>query len=211
MPEGDPRGGILSQISFVALHSHPGRTSPTLRGKAIRELVLCQKVPPPPGNVNFTAVQDTASKVHRTARSRLTAHATEAMCTGCHKITDPIGLALENFDSSGAYRTSENDEKIDTAGDLNGVKFADAVGLGKVIHDSEATPSCLVNRLYAYGMGRSATKDEQAWLTYVKDSFAAAGYRLPALLRTIATSDAFYRVGAPVQRADASPTQQVQP
>jgi hypothetical protein len=206
LPEGDPRAGILSHISFVALQSHPGRTSPTLRGKALRELVLCQKVPPPPGNVSFTAVQDVNSTVHKTARARLGAHATEAMCAGCHKITDPMGLALEHFDSSGAFRTTENGETIDTTGELNGVKFADAPGLGKAVHDSDATPACLVNRLYTYGMGRPVLKGEQEWLGDMRKSFAADGYRLPSLLRTIATSDAFYRVAPPVQKAEvASP------
>src|SRR6202012_873367 len=70
-PAGDPRGvGILTQAGFVALHSHPGRSSPTLRGKALREVLLCQKVPDPPGNVNFTIVQDTGSTQYKTARER---------------------------------------------------------------------------------------------------------------------------------------------
>ena len=88
----DHQAGILTQASFVALHSHPGRSSPTLRGKALRELVLCQKVPDPPGNVNFTIVQDTANPNYKTVRQRLGAHATEAMCAGCHKIHRPHGL-----------------------------------------------------------------------------------------------------------------------
>ena len=81
-PEGDARAGILTQASFVALHAHPGRSSPTLRGKALREILLCQRVPDPPGNVNFTVVQDSTNPLYKTARERLNAHATEAMCTG---------------------------------------------------------------------------------------------------------------------------------
>jgi len=93
-PECDPRAGIVSQVAFVALHSHPGRSSPTLRGKAVREVLLCQKVPTPPANVNFTLVQDTKNPQFKTARARLHAHATDATCAGCHKIMDPIGLGL---------------------------------------------------------------------------------------------------------------------
>ena len=207
-PEGDPRGvGILTQASFVALHSHPGRSSPTVRGKAVREVLLCQKVPDPPGNVEFKVVQDTSNPVYKTARARLKAHATEAMCTGCHKITDPIGLAMENFDSAAGYRTTENGEKIDTSGDLNGKKYGDAISLGKVIRDDPATASCIVNKVFAYASGRTATKGEKEWMNYQVQTFAEEGYRMPSLLRHVATSDAFYRITEPAEdtkAADAS-------
>ena len=119
-PEGDPRAGILTEVSFVALHSHPGRSSPTIRGKALREIMLCQKVPDPPGNVNFTVVQDTGNPMYKTARDRLTAHRTNPACAGCHKLMDPMGLAMENFDSAGGYRTTENGVTIDASGEITG-------------------------------------------------------------------------------------------
>ncbi len=191
----DVQAGILTHLSFVALHSHPGRTSPTLRGKALREVLLCQKVPDPPGNVDFNIVQDTANPDFKTVRQRLDAHASEPMCVGCHKITDPLGLALENFSTIGGFRTSENGAPIDTSGSLDGVAFADAAGLGRAVHDNPATASCLVNRIYSYGVGREPTRSEVAWLKdYVEMRFQDAGYTLPQLLRTIAMSDTFYRV-----------------
>src|SRR6185312_4533075 len=95
-PANTPTAGILTQISFVALHSHAGRSSPTLRGRALREQLLCQKVPDPPGNVNFDLAQDTGNPDYKTARARLTAHRTDPTCAGCHKLLDPIGLALED-------------------------------------------------------------------------------------------------------------------
>src|SRR6185312_12724451 len=121
--DSDPYIGILTQVSFLSLHSHPGRSSPTRRGKALRENILCQKVPPPPGNVDFSLVQNTNDPNFKTARQRLTAHRKEAMCAGCHKITDPVGLALENFDSAGSFRTSENGAPIDASGEYNGKPF----------------------------------------------------------------------------------------
>jgi len=194
-PEGDPRSGLLMQASFLALHSHPGRTSPTLRGKALRETFLCQKVPDPPGNVNFNIVQDTKSPLYKTVRQRLTAHATQATCVGCHKMMDPIGLALENFDSIGGYRAAENGTPIDTSGEIDGVRFTSAAGLGQAIHDHPATGACLVNRLYAYAAGRAPTKSENEWLKAdVMKDFAAKGYKLRPLMREIATSDVFFRV-----------------
>jgi len=192
--EGDPRAGILSQVSFVALHSHPGRTSPTLRGKALRQNILCQKVPDPPGDVNFEVVQDTNNAQYKTARERLTAHSGEPMCAGCHKLVDPMGLALENLDSDGGYRTTENGVLIDASGALDGIKFTDAVGLGKAVHANAATTSCLVTRLYSYALGRKPAKTEADFAKYLEKSFAADGYTFPALMRRIVTSKTFFNI-----------------
>lgn len=200
-PEGDPRAGILTHISFVALHSHPGRTSPTLRGKALRELIMCQKVPDPPGNVEFNLVQDTNNPNMKTVRERLAAHATEAMCAGCHRITDPIGLALEHFDSSGGYRTTENGAAIDASGDISGAKFTNSIELANVVRANPAVTSCAVKRTWAYAVGRpQAPTDNEAVKTFEKN-FADQGYRFLALMRSIATSDAFYKVEAKTRKA----------
>jgi hypothetical protein len=196
-PEGDPRAGIVSQVAFVALHSHPGRSSPTLRGKAVREVLLCQRVPTPPANVNFTLVQDTKNPQYKTARARLGAHATDPTCAGCHKIMDPIGLGLEAFDSGGSLRSSENGEVLDTHGELDGMKFMDAAGLAKAVHDDAAAPACAVTRAYSYGVGRLPAKSEGDLVKGLQKSFQDDGYRFPALLRRIATSPEFYRVAPP--------------
>ncbi len=201
-PDGDPRAGVLTEVSFVSLHSHPGRSSPTIRGKALREIFLCQKVPDPPGNVNFALANDTKNPAYRTARSRLEAHRTQATCAGCHKIMDPVGLAMENFDSAGSFRTEENGAQIDTSGEIDGQKFTDAIGFEKAIHDHPQAPVCLVNRLYGFGTGRAATKDEQDWLNYQEKQFAASGYKVPELMRKIADSKAFYRISTPGTEAN---------
>jgi hypothetical protein len=200
--ENDPRAGILMQVSFLSLHSHPGRSSPTIRGKALREVFLCQKVPDPPGNVNFNLVNDTKNPAFHTARSRLGAHINQPTCAGCHKIMDPVGLAMENFDSAGGFRTMENDTPIVISGDLDGAKFDDAQGFVKAVHDVKAVPVCLVNRVYSFGVGRPATKDEGEWLTYQEKLFATTGYKVPELMRRIADSEAFYRVSAPGTEAN---------
>lgn len=192
-PADDPRSGILMHISFVALHSHAGRSSPTIRGKALREIMLCQKVPDPPGNVNFTVVQDTSNPQYKTARERLNAHATEAMCTGCHKLTDPMGLALETMDGGGGLRTHENGAPLDTSGTMDGKKFANGVELGQVVHDSPNTAKCIVNRMASYAVGKPA-QGVTGWLPKLEKTFAADGYRIPALLRSIVMSDEFSHV-----------------
>ncbi|MBX7199398.1 MAG: DUF1592 domain-containing protein [Rhodospirillaceae bacterium] len=193
LPEGDPRAGILTELSFVALNSHPGRSSPTLRGKALREVILCQKVPAPPAAVNFSIVQDTSNPVYRTARARLTAHAVNPVCAGCHKLIDPMGLALENFDGSGAFRTEENGVALDTSGTLDGVKFNNAAELGRVVRDNPATTSCVVDRLLSYGIGRAPVASERAWADGLKAAFIKDGHVIPDLMRRIATSPEFFR------------------
>jgi hypothetical protein len=195
--EGDPRAGLHAQASFVALHSHEGLSSPTLRGKALRELLLCEPVPAPPGNVDFTTAQDTHNPNFKTMRARLTAHRTDPTCAGCHKLMDPMGLALENFDSDAEYRTAENGEPLDTSGELDGIEFTDAAGLGRALHDNPATAPCFVRRLYSYATGRPPARRDMPWIRYLEKSFAEDGYRAPDLMRRIATSDNFYRVSAP--------------
>ena len=197
-PENSGRSGILTHVSFVALHSYPGRTSPTLRGKALREILLCQKVPNPPANVNSNFNQDPSNPLYQTVRKRLSAHATESMCTGCHKFVDPIGLAFENFDSIGAYRSQEDGAPINTSGELDATKFKDVIGLGRVVHDHPATPLCLVNRLYSYGIGRLPTDSEATWInSKLARQFAQDGYRVGMLFRRIATSETFFGMETP--------------
>ncbi len=204
----DQRGGILTQVAFTALHSPPGRGSPTLRGKALREVLLCQKVPAPPAAVKFDIVQDTTNPLYKTARERLKAHATNPVCAGCHKIIDPMGLALENFDGAGAFRTNENGAPIDTSGSLDGVNFTNAAELGKVLHDNPASSSCLVSRLSSYATGRPIDTGAP-WAQDLMKSFSASGYKLPELIRAIALSDDFFRVSPPDTKAAeaAAPTQ----
>ncbi|MGE3475572.1 MAG: DUF1592 domain-containing protein [Rhodospirillaceae bacterium] len=198
----DPRGGILSHASFSALHSPANRSSATVRGKAIREILLCQKVPAPPGNVDFTLVNDTTS--YKTARERLTAHSKEPMCAGCHKITDPMGLALESFDGSGAYRTTENGEPIDTSGTLDGKTFNNSYELGLALHDNASATACLVDRLSSYALGRKPAKGEAPWVAKLKADFTAGGYVVPDLMKRIATSPEFYRTAPPAATQTAS-------
>jgi hypothetical protein len=203
-PPDDPRAGLVSQVSFAALFSHPGRSSPTLRGRAIRELLLCQKVPDPPGNVDFSLFNDPNSP-QRTARQRLTAHATQPACAGCHKVTDPIGLGMEHLDGAGQLRTVEAGEPIDASGSLDGIEFKDVAGLGKAMRENGAVPPCVVNRLFAYAAARPPTKDEKPLLEYFTKEFADSKFRIPELAREIAVSDALFAIKTPAVQSAALP------
>lgn len=191
LPEGQARAGLLSQASFAMLFAHPGRSSPTLRGVFLREALLCQTIPEAPADVDFTQfVQDVAA-VHNTARQRLDVHSTQASCRGCHILTDPIGLGLENFDGIGKFRTVENAAPIDSSGKFDGRAFAGPVELGQAFADNPQLSACLVQNLYRYAVGREQTNGERALLRYLEDAFAERGYQVPALMREIATSEAF--------------------
>ncbi len=192
----DPRAGIVSHVSFVALHSHPGRSSPTLRGKAIREVLLCQKVPAPPGAVDFTLFND-PNAPNKTARDRLTAHVSNPVCAGCHKITDPMGLALENFDGVGSYRTTENGVDIDASGSLDRSQFNTAAGLGQALAQSSAATNCVLNRMVSYGLGRMPERSETPWVKTLEKDFAESGYSVFELMKRIASDPDFYKATAP--------------
>ncbi len=191
----DDRAGLLGQAGFLALYSHSGRSSPTLRGKAIREVLMCQPVPNPPGNVNFTAVQDVTNKAMPTARIRLNAHNTDAVCAGCHKITDPAGLALERFDGIGVARSAENGAPIDVSGAMDGVSFSGATGLGKALAESPDTTTCVAARVMEYAAGRPA--DQADAVEALERRFAGAGYDVRSLFRMVAGSPETYRVIMP--------------
>ncbi len=191
----EPRGGILTLAGFLMLDAtHEGRSSPTIRGKAVREMFLCEEVPMPPANVNFAVVQDTSNPLHRTARDRLKLHSEDASCAACHKITDPIGLAMENYDGIGAFRSHENGAPIDASGVFDGKSYRNLMELSQLLRISPAAPACLVQRAYEYGAGRQLSDSEGSWLEYAAQAFAADRYTFPALMRRIAASKAFRTV-----------------
>ena len=187
-PDGHPRAGLLSQASFLMLHAHAGRSSPTLRGEFLRESLLCGTVPPAPADVEFALFNDDQSAEHRTARERLEVHSTVPSCRGCHLMTDPIGLGLERFDGIGQYRTAENEAPIDESGELDGRSFADHVELGAALAEHPRLAPCLVENLYKYAVGRDIVDAERALVDRIADEFAAGGFRLREAVRAIALS-----------------------
>jgi Protein of unknown function (DUF1592)/Protein of unknown function (DUF1588)/Protein of unknown function (DUF1595)/Protein of unknown function (DUF1585) len=191
------RAGLLTLAAFLMLDpTHEGRSSPTIRGKSVRELLLCQEVPAPPPNVNFNLVQDTHNPLYKTARERLSAHRNDPTCAACHAIMDPLGLSMENYDPIANYRTEENGAPIDASGTFDGKAYKDLIGFEKILHDSPSVPQCAAQRVFEYGVGRSVAAGDQRWLEYLDRRFAGAGYTFPALMRDIATSEAFQAVSA---------------
>ncbi len=194
--EDTERVGLLSHVSLNALHSHAGRSSATLRGKFVREVLLCQEIQPPPANVDFSILENTTGEL-RTARDRLEAHVDGEPCAGCHKLMDPIGLALEKFDAIGMHREEENGVPIDTSGELDGTTYEDAPGLGFALSEHPDFGPCFVRSLYRYALGRSPEAGEEALLAHLSERFADSGYVVDDVLREILSSDGFRRTSGP--------------
>lgn len=206
LPAGQPRAGLLGHASFAMLFSHPGRSSPTLRGVFLREALLCQTIPEAPADVDFTQfVQDVAT-IHKTARDRLEVHSTQASCHKCHTLTDPIGLGLENLDGIGKYRNTENNANIDSSGDFDGVAFDGIAQLGQAFADNPLVSACLVENMYRYAVGRKQTNNERPLLRHLENTFTQGGHHVPALMREIATSEAFRTATAPAETVSENTT-----
>lgn len=203
-PEDSQRAGVLTHVSLLSLHSHPGRSSPTLRGKFVREVVLCQDVPPPPGNIDFSMFASDENQQRSTARERLQAHVSSPACAGCHTLMDPLGLALEKMDGIGIERTTENGQPIDPSGDVDGEAFDDAPGFGARLAEHPRLSPCLVDSLFRYALGREPARGERDLLAWLQDRFAESGYELRPLLRRLVLSDAFRTTSGPREAGTSS-------
>ena len=194
LPEEGPRAGLLGHASVLAAHASPNRSSPTLRGVFVRERLLCQHMPSPPANVDTTIPDGSADAP--TMRERLQVHLESPACSGCHALTDLIGLGLERFDGLGGFRESENGVPIDPSGDLDAHDFDDAVGLGQAIAEHPDFVPCIVDTLWSFANGRVATAAEVPQLDALVARFEASDHRMLTLLEDIVMSEAFRRVGA---------------
>lgn len=194
LPADQPRAGFLGQASFLATQSHVERTSPTLRGKFVRERLLCQSINPPPNDVLTEFPDDEGLK---TMRERLEVHQANPSCAACHALTDPIGLAFENFDAIGRFRTTENDVTIDASGELDDAgSFADGTDLAALIVDDPDFAACLVRNVYRASLGHIETDGEEVVVEQLISGFSDDGRRLRGFLVELVVSDAFRFVGA---------------
>lgn len=194
---GQERRGLLTQGAFLARLAHEDRSSPTLRGKYIRENLLCQAVPPPPNDVNTVLPETTEEEGPRTTRERLDAHVADPNCAGCHSFMDPLGFPLERFDQAGRFRYTENGLAIRTESDVDGVPVENALGLASELASTPAVPACLIKNLFRHGTGHLEDIGEFASIQAIQDAFESSGYRLQDGLLSIIESDAFRYVSEP--------------
>lgn len=184
------RPGILALRAVQAAHAHYQRSSLTLRGKLVREELLCTPLPDPPPDVDLALPEVTEG----TTREVVQAHLNEPACANCHALTDPIGFAFESWDAVGAYRALENGAPIDTtseltASDVNG-SYPDAAALTAALAVSDEVRWCVARQWFRYAHGRVEQPTDDCALS---DAWVAM--QRPANLRelvvAIVTSESF--------------------
>jgi hypothetical protein len=193
LPADSPRVGILSKAGFVSQFANQKEGSPTLRGKFIREWLMCKVVPPPLEGI-VLVLPDADPNNPTTKRQRLDAHRKDPVCAGCHALMDPLGLPLETFDAIGRYRTTENGLTIDASGEVNGVPVTTAREMGEAMAQSKSMAACMVRRFHAYAMGHDERDVDGAVINDLITSFETSGYQLRDLVVATVTHDAFSAV-----------------
>ena len=188
------RGGILGMPATLAATSFPNRTSPVRRGVWVLEQVLGERVPSPPPDIPELEEQKHKEIEGLTLRQRTELHQSEATCRNCHKVLDPIGFGLENFDAIGRWR-EKNEEglDIDSAGKLpNGRDFTSPAQLKKLLAQRERDLARnLTERLMAFALGRPLGGYDRVVIDRILENVAQEGYRARSIISEVITSYLF--------------------
>jgi len=195
-----PRAGILTLGAFLTMNAHASETSPTLRGKYIRERVFCQTVPAPPDNVDLDITAQPGDPP--TLRERLDQHRENPACAGCHGFIDPPGFLFEQYDSLGRFRTEENGHPINATGELDGVPLDDALDLAALLAESSQVVDCLNRQLFRHASGRLETPSERPLFAEIHAASRAAGYDFRATMVTVVSSPAFRSASVPAMEGE---------
>jgi hypothetical protein len=188
----DARRGLLGQASILTVTSYPNRTSAVQRGKWILTNLL--GIPPQPPPPNVPALEENAEGAKPLSlRERMEAHRRDAVCAGCHKVMDPVGFALENFDAIGRWRTKDDGVAIDPSGTMyNGVKVDGVVGLRNMIASQpDIFAGVMTERMLTYALGRGLDYSDMPVVRKIVRGAAARNYRFSALVLGVVTSPAF--------------------
>jgi hypothetical protein len=189
LPDSANRIGLIGKPAFLALNAHSNETSPTLRGKYIRERILCQSIPAPPPNV--VPVLGEPDPNAPTMRDRLKAHANSAACASCHSQMDPLGLALEHFDAIGRYRKDDNGHALDTTGNLDGQDFDGAVELSQLLRDDPRVAACIARQVYRYATAHVESDAEASQIDLLVSAFESSGHDFRQLVAQVVQSEGF--------------------
>ncbi|HEY7337156.1 MAG TPA: DUF1592 domain-containing protein [Bryobacteraceae bacterium] len=188
----DARRGLLGQGSMLLVTSNANRTSPVQRGKWILENLLGSPPPLPPPNVP-PLKENSSGAPTVSVRERMEEHRANPVCAGCHKIMDPIGLALENFDGVGQWRTMDSGFKIDASGQLvDGTKLDGPASLrNALLNRPEAFVGTMTEKLLMYGVGRETKYYDMPVVRAVMRGAAGSRYRFSDLVLGIVKSEPF--------------------
>jgi len=190
----DNRGGILAMPGILAMSSFPNRTSPVNRGVWVLEQVLGEHVPPPPANVPSLEKQDPHKVATLTLRQRTEMHRSDPTCASCHKVLDPIGFGLENFDAIGRWRDQDDSGgAIDATGELPGkLLFGSPKELKRIIASRmDDFTRNLAGRLLAYALCRQLEGYDEIVVDQLTAAVAKDGYRMQTLVVAVVTSYPF--------------------
>ena len=198
----DARRGLLGQGSILTVTSYPNRTSPVLRGKWVLENILGTPPPAPPPNVPDLE-ENHPGEDARPLRARLEEHRRNPTCASCHRVMDPLGLALENFDGLGQWREKEPGGAIDPRGQLaDGTPIDGPIALRKaLVERPEMFVRTLTEKLMTYGLGRGIELDDRPLVREIARQAAARDYRWSAIVLGIVRSAPFQMKKAPAPDA----------
>jgi len=187
----EPRRGLLGKGGVLLLTSHADRTSPVVRGKWILDNLL--GTPPPPAPAVVPPFPEEVPGVPSTVRGRMEQHRANPACAGCHKVMDPLGLALENFDAVGAWRTRDSGLPIDASGELtDGTKISGVTELrAALLKRPDVLVGTVTEKLMTYALGRSLEAEDMPAVRTIVRTSAREGYRFSALVRGIVNSVPF--------------------
>jgi mono/diheme cytochrome c family protein len=188
----DARKGLLGHGSFLTLTSHATRTSPVLRGKFVLENILGTPPPPPPPDVP-TLKENEKGQKPKTVREQMAEHRANPTCASCHKIMDPIGFALDNFDAVGAWRTEDAGAPIDASGELtDGTRIDGVVSLRKaILARPDLFAGTMTEKLLVYALGRGLDHQDMPVVRAILRTAAAHDYRFSSLILGVVDSVPF--------------------
>ena len=195
----DHRGGLLTQASVLSLTSDGTRHRPVHRGVWMLESIIGKPAPPPPANVPALSTPAPDAK-KTTVREKLEQHRSDPNCTACHNKIDPLGIAFDNYDAIGRWRTVETikdgtgvDPKLDPGGMLpDGRKFADSVGLKKLLlADVDKFAAAFTEKLATYALRRGMTFSDREELKRIVEQAKATDYQLASIVEALVTSPLF--------------------
>jgi hypothetical protein len=193
VPADSPRRGLLGHGSVLTLTSAANRTSPVVRGKWILENVLGAPPPQPPPGVETNLEKDPAQVKVTSLRQRLEQHRASPACAACHRLMDPVGLALENFDHTGKWRDVDGGARIDATGRLaDGTVVNGPQSLRRaLLARSDVFVTVLAEKLLTYAVGRPMRAEDMPAVRAVVRGAAPGGYRLPSMLLEVVRTPQF--------------------
>ena len=188
------RAGLLTHASVLTVTSNPTRTSPVKRGKWVLDNLL--NTPPPPAPANVPELE--RGKLRGTLRQRMEQHRKDPACAACHKMMDPLGFALENFDAVGLWRTRDGRDPIDPKGALpDGTKFSGADELRQLLatRRRDQFARCLAEKMLIYAIGRGTEYYDKCAVDKIVEELKQRDYRFAYLIAAIIHSDPFQKQG----------------